>query len=34
MKLFYYNGYVWVWFALVVSVKVVGGLTLVFGFKR
>ena len=29
MKLFYYNGYVWVWFALVVSVKVVGGLTLV-----
>ena len=30
MKLFYYNENVWVWFALVVWVKVVGGLTLVF----
>ena len=29
MKLFYYNENVWVWFALVVWVKVAGGLILV-----
>ena len=29
MKLFYYNENMWVWFALVVWVKVAGGLTLV-----
>ena len=29
MKLFYYNENLWVWFALVVWVKVAGGLTLV-----
>ena len=33
MKQFYYNENVWVWFALVVWVKVAGGLTLVLDLR-